>query len=135
MQFVGANWLRAVIVLLPPLPPTAAVVVEGFESRVVTGAAAAVVTGVSGGAYACVEVADVTTGARLLDAETVGELTLAAAEVDAAAVAAVVATATEATGAVPREGVAWQVAERDRAKLFKPSACRGSEGPAGRVPT
>ena len=37
--------------------------------------------------------------------------------------------------AVPRDGVAWQVAWRLSAKLLRPSDWRGSEGPAGRVPT
>ena len=37
--------------------------------------------------------------------------------------------------AVPREGSALQVAWRLSAKLLRPSGWRGSEGPAGRVPT
>ncbi len=134
MQFVGANWFNAVIVLLPPppLPPTAAVVVVG-----VAGAAAVVVMGFAGGVDASVvKVANDTTSARLLDAETVEEeLALMLVGVGVGAVAVVRGTVAEAAAAVPREGVAWHVAERDSAKLFKPSACRGLEGAAGNVPT
>ena len=46
-----------------------------------------------------------------------------------------VATGPPPLGAVPRDGVAWQVAWRLTAKLLRPSGWRGSEGPAGRVPT
>ena len=46
-----------------------------------------------------------------------------------------VATGPPPLGAVRRDGVAWQVAWRLTVKLSRPSGWRGSEGPAGRVPT
>lgn len=94
----------------------------------------AVVMGFSGGAYADVKVV---VGAMPLDVETVRPVDIGVTE-DTNAAAEEVGAATgpvPAAGAVPREGVAWQVADKDKSKLFKPSGCKGSEGPAGRVPT
>ncbi len=46
-----------------------------------------------------------------------------------------VGSLTTPAEATPRDGVAWHVACIERAKLFKPSKCSGSDGPGGRVPT
>ena len=63
-------------------------------------------------------------------------LELAGAAEDAAlAIVGTAAAPVPAAEAVPREGVALHVAERLAVKLWRPSACKGSGGPAGRVPT
>lgn len=129
--------------LLPPPATAAAVVVVGCWTGVVAGGAAAVVMGFAGGltddCWAGDDVAGAeVTGATLL-AESAEELTAALVAVrDGDAAPVLVGMATDpvpAPDAVPSEGVAWHVADKPDAKAFRPSDCKGSDGPAGRVPT
>ena len=101
--------------------------------------AAAVVIGLSGGTkfeeeeeIVLVDMPVVEVGVRALGEVMGRELP---AMLEAVTVALDVGTGPPPAGAVPRDGVAWQVAWRLSAKLLRPSGWRGSEEPAGRVPT
>ena len=101
--------------------------------------AAAVVIGLCGGTkfeeeegIVLVDMPVVEVGVRALGEVMGRELP---AMLEAVTVALDVGTGPPPAGAVPRDGAAWQVAWRLSVKLLRPSGWRGSEGPAGRVPT